>query len=326
MRWTDQTVLVTGAGGFIGSHLAKALREVGADVHGLLKPSWDRKADRVGFLSGVARHQADVADHHTVHRIVADIQPHWIFHLAAQAIVGGADDAPLATLEANVRGTYNAMHCARASRRLRGIVLASSDKAYGSSPVLPYTESTPVEGGAIYDSSKAAAELVARAVAKRFDLPLAVTRCANIYGPADFHFSRIVPDTCRSLARGEAPRIRGDGRHRRDFLHIEDAVRAYLALVGYLAGQPDARGEPFNFGHGIPVAMIDVVTALIAASDQPDLEPIILAHPTPTEIRDQYVDCAKARAVLNWAPEVQLATGLRRTLDWYQGYFANHRP
>jgi CDP-glucose 4,6-dehydratase len=323
MQWSDTSVLITGVDGFVGSHLAMALLAQGAQVAGLLHKA--AVAGKSGLLAWniaqrIESHIGDVADELFVPAVLRAARPEWIFHLAAQTIVTRAETDPFQTLDTNVRGTYVLLTAAALLPHLQGIIVASSDKAYGPSPVLPYTENMPLRGGSVYNSSKVCTELVATSVAVRFDLPLAITRCANIYGPGDFQFSRIVPDSARALARGEPPTIRGDGRHRRDFLFVDDAVSGYMKLAQYLAGHQVARGEAFNFGTGEPIAIVDLVRSLIECGPSPPVCPVILGRPTPQELPEQSLDSSKARQVLGWRPEVPLPVGLMRTLEWYESY------
>jgi CDP-glucose 4,6-dehydratase len=199
---------------------------------------------------------------------------------------------------------------------VRAIVVASSDKAYGSHDELPYREDSALQPIYPYDVSKACADLVARSYARTYELPVGVTRLANVYGPGDFNLSRIVPDTARSLVRGERPVVRSDGTPQRDFLHVADAVEAYLAVADSLA-RPELRGRAWNAGAGEPVAVIEVVERLIAASGR-DLLPEVRGSGTPPgEIDRQWLDSTAIRRELGWEPERGLDEGLSETYAWY---------
>ena len=177
---------------------------------------------------------ADLTDHDALVRILNEHEVDEVFHLAAQTIVGTANRSPLATWEANVRGTYTLLEACRALGTVRRVVVASSDKAYGDHDELPYREDFALQPRYPYDVSKACTDLIARSYANTYDLPVAVTRLANIYGPGDLNWSRIVPDSARALARGERPVIRSDGTPERDYLYVQDAVDAYLAIAASL--------------------------------------------------------------------------------------------
>jgi CDP-glucose 4,6-dehydratase len=321
MNWSSARVFVTGVDGFVGANLARVLIRKGAKVSGLVhQPPKPGSSGLLawGIAGAVCTYVGDVADTQRVVTVLAEARPEWIFHLAAQATVAKAQDHAFETLESNVEGTWNVVYLAAQLPALRGLVVASSDKAYGTSPTLPYTEETPLAGGSIYDCSKASADVLARALARRFDLPLAVTRCANIYGPGDLNFTRIVPDAVAALCRGERLRIRGNGLHERDFLFIDDAVTAYLTLASRIR-EPGVRAEAFNFGSGEAVRIVDLVHTLLAVAGT-HLEPEILGRDLPHEISRQRVDASKARRLLGWAPTVPLSEGLRRTIDWYRSF------
>jgi CDP-glucose 4,6-dehydratase len=317
------TTLVTGAHGFVAAHLVGALLSRGDDVRVLDRPD-PRLADVGGErLSGldllslrgeVELAEGDLRDAEAVAAAVAGCDS--VFHLAAQTIVGVARESPLETLEVNVRGAWNVFEACREHGVAR-VVFASSDKAYGSSPELPYREDFPLRAAYPYDASKAAADIVARSYANAYDVPLAVTRFANIYGGGDLNFSRLIPETTIAVLDGRPPLIRSDGSPERDFLHVDDAVAAYLAIEAAL-GAGEATGEAFNAGGERPHSVREVVD-LIAAAAGTGVEPEYLGFGTPDgEIDRQYVDSGKLRELTGWAPGVELADGLRGTLEWYR--------
>jgi CDP-glucose 4,6-dehydratase len=259
---------------------------------------------------------ADLGDHDTLVRVLNEHDIDEVFHLAAQTVVGTANRSPLATWEANVRGTYTLLEACRSLGTVRRVVVASSDKAYGDHDELPYREDFALQPRYPYDVSKACTDLVARSYAHTFDMPVAVTRLANVYGPGDLNWSRIVPDTARALVRGERPVIRSDGTPERDFLYVEDAVDAYLAIAASLE-RPGFKGRAWNAGWGRPVAVIDLVRALIQLSGR-DLDPDVRGGGTPHgEIDRQFLDATALREELGWEPRWDLARGLSVTWEWY---------
>ena len=260
---------------------------------------------------------ADLTDHDALVRVLNEHEVGEVFHLAAQTIVSTANRSPLATWEANVRGTWSLLEACRSLGTVRKIVVASSDKAYGDHVELPYREDFALQPRYPYDTSKACADLIARSYAHTYSLPIAVTRLANIYGPGDVNWSRLVPDTARALAAGERPVIRSDGTPERDYLYVEDAVDAYLAIAASL-DRPQFHGRAWNAGWGRPVKVVDLVRTLIEVSGvavEPDL------HGTGTphgEIDRQYLDSSAIRAELGWEPRWELAEGLRAAWEWYR--------
>jgi CDP-glucose 4,6-dehydratase len=317
--------LVTGAHGFVASHLVGALLERGEAVRVLDRPDpriadigGPRRSalDLLGLRDEVELAEGDLRDAEAVAAAVAGCDS--VFHLAAQTIVGVARDSPVETFEVNVRGAWNVFEACREHGVAR-VVFASSDKAYGTSPELPYREDFPLRASYPYDASKAAADVIARSYAHAYGVPLAVTRFANIYGGGDLNFSRLIPETVVAALEGRSPVIRSDGSPERDFLHVDDAVSAYFAIEGALEGD-GARGEAFNAGGERPHSVREVVD-LIATAAGTGAEPEYLGSGTPDgEIDRQYVDSAKLRELTGWRPQVELAEGLGRTLDWYRSH------
>ncbi len=317
--WLDRPVFVTGCAGLLGSWLTIALVECGASVTGLIRDEVPfSHLRRSGYQDRIAVVRGDVTDYELIERALNEYEIDTVFHLAAQTIVPIANRAPLSTFETNVKGTWVVLEATRRSPKVTRVAVASTDKAYGVHEKLPYTEDAPLLGCYPYDVSKACADLIARAYTATYDLPVAVTRCANLYGGGDLNWSRIVPGTIRSVIRGERPIIRSDGTPLHDYLYIQDAVHAYLTLAEYL-DEPGVKGEAFNFGMDDPKSVLEMVQAIIAVSNYPELEPVVLAD-APHEIQAQYLDSSKARRVLGWSPRYLLEEGLRETLEWYQKF------
>lgn len=312
--WRGRPVLVTGAGGFIGSWLAHRLVELGARVVALdIK---DAGLRTLGILDKVTFLQLSILDDQAVRRALAENRIEVCFHLAAQALVTEADRRPAETIDANIVGTLNLLEAAR-ELGFR-LVVASSDKAYGDSPVLPYTEETAISGANCYDASKAAADVIAQSYARWFGLPVVIARCGNVYGGGDLNFDRIVPGTVRSLLNGQAPVIRSNGMLVRDYVYIDDVVEAYL-LLGQFASTPGCSGEAFNFGTNHPMTVLEIVRELSTLMGRTDLPPVIL-NTASNEIEKQYLSSDKAARLLGWGQQVGIEEGLRRAIDWYKGH------
>ena len=316
--YAGRSVFVTGASGIVGSWLVRSLLAAGAAVVVLVRDE-DPGSEfaRSGDNRRVTQVRGSLEDMRLLERALVQYDVEVAFHLGAQTQVRDAQRQPWATLEANVRGTYNVLEAVRRSAgRVRALVVASSDKAYGESLTLPYTEDHPLAGRNIYDASKSAADLLASAYANSYALPVGTARCANIYGGGDVNWDRIVPGTVRSLLRGERPVVRSDGTPRRDYLFVDDAVAGYLSLGAALMDRRE-HGEAFNFGCGEPVAVLDLVEEIGRAVGRTDLAPIVKSD-APHEIPAQWLDSTKARARLGWAPAFPLREGLRRTVEWYR--------
>jgi CDP-glucose 4,6-dehydratase len=322
LTWADRSVLVTGAGGFIGSWLTRRLVDEGADVVALVA-DLDPRSELVrgGLVERVTVVPGVLEDPAAVSRAIIGHEVDTVFHLGAQTIVGAARRDPVATFEANIRGTYLLLDaCRQASDLVTRVVVASSDKAYGTVGELPYREDTPLDGRAPYEVSKSCTDLLARSYAESYGVPVAVARCGNVYGGGDLNWSRIVPGTIRSLVRGEAPIIRSDGTFVRDYLHVDDVVDGYLALAAWLehdAPGATTDGIAFNFSDESPRTVIEIYDAVCAAFG-PRVEPVVLDR-AAAEIHDQFLDSGRARAVLGWKAAVELPVGMTRTVEWYAG-------
>jgi CDP-glucose 4,6-dehydratase len=316
------SVLVTGAYGLLGGWLVKALIDDGATVTVLRRDERPRSAlTEMGLEASVNVAQGDVASDGLVERILAEYEVDTVFHLAAQTQVPTANRSPVSTFETNIRGTWLLLE---ACRRLdvKRIVVASSDKAYGPHAELPYREDHALRPLYPYDVSKAAADLLARSYWHTWGLPVAVTRFANLYGGGDFNPARLVPETVTAALAGRPPVVRSDGSPERDFLYVEDAVAAYLAIAETLEGGTGA-GEAFNAGGGRPHRVLDVVD-LICRLAGTGVRPEVRGQGTPAgEIDRQWVDYGKLNALTGWSPAVSLEEGLGRTIDWYRCHAGN---
>jgi len=285
-----------------------------------VKPESRFRSDGIEERCAIAL--ADLTDHDAIVRVLNEHEVEEVFHLAAQAVVGKANRSPLGSWEANVRGTYTLLEACRTLGTVQRIVVASSDKAYGSHEELPYREDFALQPRHPYDVSKACTDLIARSYAYSYGLPVAVTRLANVYGPGDLNWSRLVPDTARALARGERPVLRSDGESQRDYIYVEDAVDAYLAVAASL-DRPGLSGRAWNGGSGRPYRVLDVVRTLIAVSGR-DVEPDIQGAGTPPgEISRQYLDSTAIREELGWEPRWELEDGLRAAWEWYERYLGS---
>lgn len=313
----SEVSLVTGAQGFAGSWLAKALLEAGHTV-----VAYDRGEPALPGLrlqeieAEVADVHGDLSDADLVAKTLADHRVQNVFHLAAQTIVGTANSSPVPTFRSNIEGTWTLLEaCRRAA--VEKVIVASSDKAYGSHEELPYREDAALQPAFPYDVSKAAADLIARSYFHTFGLPVAVTRWANLYGGGDLNFSRLIPEAVSAVIDGRRPVLRSDGSPERDFLYVEDAASAYLAVAEALS-DGRAGGEAFNAGAGRPFSVREVVETICRVSGT-DLEPDIRGEGTPPgEIDRQYLDSSKIREVCGWEPSVTLEQGLERTIAWYR--------
>lgn len=319
--WKDRPTFVTGGTGLVGGWLVRRLIEAGADVTCLVR-DWVPRSMLLdeGDLGRVNIVRGDVRDQALLERAIGEYEIDTVIHLAAQTIVGIANRNPVSTLETNVAGTWALLEACRRSPRVRQIVLASSDKAYGDQPDLPYDESTPLQGRHPYDVSKSCSDLIGQMYATSFGLPVTITRCGNFFGGGDLNWNRLVPGTIRSVLRGERPIIRSDGQYIRDYFYVEDGADAYMTLAEALAGDRSLAGSAFNFSNEAQVSVLELVARILRLMDS-SLEPDVRNEATG-EIRLQYLSAALARERLGWSPRFTLDEGLTRTIAWYRRLLA----
>lgn len=319
--WRDRPVFVTGATGLVGSWVVRRLVELEAAVVCLVR-DWVPRSELVrgGLLERVHVVRGDVRDQAVLERALGEHEIATVVHLAAQTIVGIANRNPVSTFATNIEGTWALLEACRRSPLVKQIVVASSDKAYGDQPILPYNEATPLRGRHPYDVSKSCADLIAGTYAHSYGMPIGITRCGNFYGGGDLNWNRIVPGTIRSVLRGERPIIRSDGNFVRDYFYVEDGAEAYLLLAEQLAERPELWGEAFNFSNELQITVLDLVRRILdqmGSSLRPDVR-----NEASNEIRHQYLSAAKARERLRWEPLFTLDAGLARAIAWYRDFFA----
>ena len=317
--WIDRPTLVTGATGLVGSWLVGRLVAAGASAVCIVR-DWVPESEL--FRSEVFRRvtvvRGDVCDGDLLGRVLAEYEIDTVFHLAAQTIVPIASRNPAGTCETNIAGTWRLLDACRRIPVEKQIVVASSDKAYGSQKTLPYTEDLPLEGQNPYDVSKVCADLLARSWSRTYGLPVAVTRCGNIFGGGDLNWNRIVPGTIRAALRGQRPVIRSDGRPVRDYFYVEDAAAAYLQLAERIAADPGVRGEAFNFSNETPLTVLEMVARILevmGSSAEPEVR-----NDATGEIQEQYLSAAKARRQLGWSPLYTLDEAIEHTVSWYRAF------
>ena len=318
--WHERTVLVTGATGLLGSWLVKSLVGSGARVVALIRDH-DPQSEllRSGLVRRITVVDGRLESLADIERALAVNEVDTVFHLGAQTLVGPALHDPVGTLEVNVRGTWNLLEaCRRQSALVQRVLVASSDKAYGGAPSLPYTEDTPLRGQHPYDVSKSCADLLAQSWFHTYGTPVVIARCGNIYGGGDLNWSRLVPGAIRSLLHGQRPIVRSDGTFLRDYVYVEDAVDAYLKMADSLA-TPGVAGQAFNFGPGKPETVLGVIASIAEQLGRGDLEPVV-QDSARAEIRDQFLDATRAASVLGWQPKWSLKTGLAPTISWYRSF------
>lgn len=321
--YRDAKVLVTGADGFIGSHLTEALVEQAAEVTAL---ACYNSFDAQGWLDNLAPptraeitvRRGDIRDQGFVRRLVhgQDV----VFHLAALIAIPYSYLAAQSYVETNVLGTLNVLEAAREAGVTR-IVHTSTSEVYGSALSLPIAETHPLQGQSPYSASKIAADMMAEAFTRSFDLPVAILRPFNTYGPRQSERA-VIPTVIRQVIDPRCAAIRiGDTSTVRDFTYVGDTVAAFLAIG--LAPRVEF-GRAYNAGTGTAVSvaeMVDLVTELAGCSKPIERDADRL-RPGASEVRALLADSSRLASAVGWRPRTDLRAGLRRTIAWWCDRYA----
>jgi len=276
----------------------------------------NKELNRINIIKG------SVENFSLVERVIKKNKIKFIFHLAAEALVGKCLENPIKAFSTNIKGTWNILETSRNCNTVKAIVIASSDKAYGSNKNLPYKEDFPLSGNHPYDVSKSCADLIAHTYFHTYGLPVAITRCGNIYGPGDFNFSRIIPDAIRCILFDKALFIRSDGKFTRDYIYVEDVVSGYITLAEKMQ-ELKLFGEAFNFSDEKPLSVLELVKRIYRLSHKKENYKVL--DKAKYEIKHQCLSSEKARKILAWKPKYSLEEGLKRTIKWYRKYFQDDK-
>lgn len=317
--WQNRNVFVTGASGFLGSWVTSELNKRGANVVGLVRDV--SKTGKDSLIPGAGLNFTvfgALEDLPLLTRAINEYEIDTVLHLGAQPIVGIANRNPVSTFEANIRGSWNLLEACRQVSTVKRIVVASSDKAYGEQPRLPYDEGMSLQGMHPYDVSKSCTDLISQTYHNTYGTPVCITRCGNFFGGGDLNFSRIVPGTIRSVAEGKRPVIRSDGTLIRDYVYVRDVALFYLHLAEAMENK-EIHGHAFNYSTESQLTVLDI-TKLILKLMKSDLQPDVL-NEAKGEIPHQYLSSAKARDMLRWSSHITIEEGLKETIEWYLNYF-----
>ena len=316
MSWKGKRVLVTGGGGFIGSHVVKRLLDEGAQVHILFKTHsspW-RIKDR---LDQVGIHTSDITDLDSLSSIVSHINPQVVFHLAALVDTSRSWDLVAPMMKNNIVGTIALLTSLRQCN-LDVFIYTGSSEEYGDAPS-PISECQRESPLSPYSFSKVAGTYVCQMAAKVFDLPLTVVRPFPTYGPFQ-EGSMFIPSAIRELLLHQEFKM-SQGEQRREFNYVGDMVEAYLKV----ALCPGAGGEVINLGNGIPYKVGEVVEIIKGLIDGETIVRRGALSYRKGEGMECFCNNQKLVALTGWMPKVSLAEGLRITVEWYRAYYSNNR-
>lgn len=314
--WDNKNVLVTGAGGFKGSHLVEKLSETSAKIISLVRDfepksyfetqNLDKKSI---VVIGDLKNQKKMAD------ILSKYEITTIFHLAAQPIVTTALINPLETLESNIMGTVHILESARLYSKVNEVVVVSSDKAYGPCEKLPYKEDEKLEGKAPYDVSKSCADLISQVYASSdvFDMPVVIGRCANTFGPGDLNMGRIVPGTLEAIIKNKTIKIRSDGKMVREYIYVKDSVDGYISLAENI---DITRGKAFNLASSNVMSVTEIVDRISKVLERP--VEIVILNQAKAEISKQYLDGSRIKNITGWEPKISFEKAIKETFEWYK--------
>jgi len=311
-----QKVLITGGTGFLGSNLTKRIVD---EVESITIATTDIRQKTTLKSLGVDMNKinlvkGDVRDFDFVRLLFNEYEFDTVFHLAAISEVVKCQNDPKLALDVNIGGTINVLEVARTYGNVKAIVVSSSDKAYGTGDRLPYLEDDKLNGKGTYEASKSCTDLIARAYATNYDVPVVVTRCSNLYGVGDMNFTRVIPNNIKKVLDGERPVIwKGSEKSTREFLYIDDAVDAYVSLVKNI---DKTKGNAYNIGSGEEVTIGELLELLLSKMDT-DLTIDYVEKDIP-EITHQYLDSNKIKNDTGWEAQICLSVGLEETIKRYK--------
>lgn len=315
--WHNKRVFITGGNGFLGNRLIESLLCQGAHVTAVLRaPLKDKSLFIESFKNKVNIQVGCLQELEGIARLLSDNKIETVFHLAAQAIVQSANSDPVSTFETNIQGTWNVLEACRQYKGLESVVIASSDKVYGEHATLPYREDFPHLARYPYDVSKSCAEQISLTYYHMYQLPVAIARCSNIFGPGDMNFSRIVPGTIRSALLEQAPIIRSDGSPMRDFVYVQDVVAGFLELSEQMA-RVEVCGQAYNLGSGEPLSVLELTQLILGKLGKHYLQPEVLDQ-VEGEVKHHYSCIDRAKQVLGWKPRASIADRIAETIQWYE--------
>ncbi|MCX5700359.1 MAG: GDP-mannose 4,6-dehydratase [Candidatus Omnitrophica bacterium] len=318
--WENKKVLITGFEGFLGSNLVKILLETKAKVVGLdIKTFRKETMLCVQDYKKMVVYKGSVANRNLIRGILHKHSINVIFHLAAEAIVSRSQANPLKAFKSNIVGTWEVLEASRHQGGMDAIVVASSDKAYGCHKKLPYREVTPLIANHPYDVSKSCADLITSTYFHTYGLPVAITRCGNIYGPGDFNFSRIIPDAMRCIIKNKVLKIRSDGKFVRDYIYVDDIIAGYIRIAE-LFEKRKLSGEAFNLSDEKPITVVALLEEINKLKFCANKLKYKIMNTAKYEIKKQFLSSRKIQNILNWKANHSLREGLRKTAKWYAQY------
>lgn len=312
MEIKGKKILVTGGAGFIGGHLVNELINLKAKVFVV-----EIKVDSKSIFSldklekKVKLDVIDIRDRKEITTYIKKNKFDYIIHLAAEPIVEDCYKNPLKAFETNIMGTVNILDAVRESKSVKGIIVASSDKAYGKTKKA-YTEESPLRGDHPYDVSKSCQDLISQTYFKSYGLPVIITRFGNVYGEGDLHMNRIIPGICEAVIKNKTLKIRSNGKYVRDYLYVKDVARSYCFLLKNINR---ITGEAFNFGSKNSLSVLQLINSVEKIVGKKIKYKIL--NIAKNEIPYQKLNDSKIRK-FGWSNNYRLENTLEKVLNWYK--------
>lgn len=317
----NQTALITGSSGLIGTNLVELLLENSYFVVGVAKKFPLKELELPQFKhENYIIIEGDICDSEFINQLFTKYDPNYIIHLAAQAIVAQANSAAQDTFDVNIRGTWILMEAAKRLKSLRKIIVASSDKAYGTHHKLPYQEDYELNAINPYDISKKITEEIALSYFHNYQLPVTITRCGNVFGAYDLNWSRIVPGTILSCLNNEKIVLRTSGQQRRCYVYVKDVSEAYVKILNALT--EEVAGEVFNVGNDKSISTLEVVEMVCDELEIEMNKNIIIENNSKYELESQSLSSSKIKNILGWREKYSIQKAMSETVNWYRGNYS----
>lgn len=308
------TVLVTGGAGFIGAHLVEELLE---RKYKVIVVDIDYKKNSYFAYKNLHKKAKveliDITNKEKITWVITQYEPSYIFHLAAEPIVSEAYKDPYGTFKTNIMGTIHLLEAVRLSNSVKGIIIASSDKAYGKTKKA-YTEESPLKGDHPYDVSKSCADLISQTYITTYNQPIVITRFGNVYGEGDIHFDRLIPGICQSIVTGQPLTIRSNGKYVRDYIYVKDVVHGYLFLLDNIA---KTKGQAYNFSSSDTWSVLEVIEKTEKVINKKI--PYDILNNAQNEIPYQHLNDRKVREI-GWKTKHSFDSEIASIVQWYRTF------
>ena len=324
MNWNKKNVLITGMSGFLAPHIAKTLLQNNPSIHIVgsihdIKKSAFYKMNKIDSNISIA--EVDINDIVRIKEVLNNYDIDFIFHCAANSIVGSCVKDPVGAFKTNIIGTANILEAARLVGGVKGIMCMESDKSYGSFEKndLPYKEDHPIKPKNVYEVSKACSGLIAQAYSNNYEIPVFTVRAANLYGPGDTNISRIIPGSILRILNHESPILySGVADYVREFLYVEDAA---IAIIKLMENIELSKSSIFNIGSNSIFRMDEIMNIITEKFSSKIKVKIVEKDLLYKEIKEQYVDYSKLMRIFPEYSPRSMMDGLDPTIDWYKDNF-----